>query len=91
MENQEISGERFCRLMREIERGGTSRTSFDSWEVEFLVDMDNCVSAAPVRANVWQRYVRSAVKRIEEGGREPLKLSEYLAGRGVSINGCDQF
>jgi hypothetical protein len=69
---------RFKRLMREIESGALVRTSFYPWEVELLVDLDQCVLRAN-RRRLLRRYQKAAVHGLEMGGQRPLKLSEYLA------------
>ena len=69
---------RFKRLMREIESGALARTSFYPWEVELLVDLDQCVLRAD-RRRLLRRYQKAAVRGLEMGAPRPLKLSEYLA------------
>ena len=69
---------RFKRLMREIESGALVRTSFYPWEVELLVDLDQCVLRAN-RRRLLRRFQKAAVHGLEMGGQRPLKLSEYLA------------
>ncbi len=69
---------RFKRFMREIEDGALVRNRFCPWEVELLVDLDQC----PLRANrrrLLRRYQKAAVRGLELGAQRPLKLSEYLA------------
>ena len=69
---------RFKRLMREIESGALQRNIFHPWEVELIVDLEQC----QVRANrrrLLRRYQKAAVRGLEMGALRPLKLSEYLA------------
>ena len=64
--------------MREIESGSLQRNSFHAWEVELIVDLEQC----DIRANrrrLLRRYQKAAVRNLEMGAQRPLKLSEYLA------------
>ncbi len=69
---------RFKRLMREIESGAIVRNSFHPWEVELIVDLEQCRLHAN-RRRLLRRYQRAAVRSLEMGAPRPLKLSEYMA------------
>jgi hypothetical protein len=69
---------RFKRLMREIENGELARNSFHPWEVELIVDLEQCRLRAN-RRRLLRRYQKAAVRGLEMGAQRPLKLSEYLA------------
>ncbi len=69
---------RFKRLMHDLENGSPARNSFRPWEVELLLDLQECHLGGPLRRRVLRRYKRAALKSIE-GGSPPLKLSDYLA------------
>ncbi len=69
---------RFQRLMREIESGALVRNSFHAWEVELIVDLEQCQIRAN-RRRLLRRYQKAAVRGLEMGAQRPLKLSEYLA------------
>ena len=69
---------RFKRLMREVESGVIARNSFHAWEVELLVDLEQCELRAN-RRRLLRRYQKAAVRGLETGAVRPLKLSEYLA------------
>ena len=64
--------------MREIESGALARTSFHPWEVELIVDLDQC-QLHTNRRRLLRRYQKAAVRGLELGAQGPLKLSEYLA------------
>ena len=68
---------RFQRLMREIESGTLGRNSFHAWEVELLVDLEQC-QIRTNRRRLMRRYQKAAVRALEMGAQRPLKLSEYL-------------
>lgn len=69
---------RFKRLMHEIETGALLRNSFHAWEVELIVDLEQCQIRAN-RRRLLRRYQKAAVRALEMGAQRPLKLSEYLA------------
>ena len=69
---------RFRRLMREIESGALMRNSFHPWEVDLIVDLEQCQIRAN-RRRLLRRYQKAAVRSLEMGAQRPLKLSEYLA------------
>jgi hypothetical protein len=70
---------RFNRLIRELLQGKTSRQSFQPWEVELLLDIENCEIKESARERVIRRYQRAVQRQIERGGTVPMKLSEFLA------------
>lgn len=70
---------RFNRLMRDLENGATTRNCFRPWEVELLLDIQDCDLGPANRRRVLQRYRRAFERRIEKGSSQLLKLSEYLA------------
>jgi hypothetical protein len=69
---------RFKRLIRSLEEGGTRQTCFQPWEVEWLLDLETCHLDPSRRWKTLRRYQKAAQREIERG-REPLKISEYLA------------
>ncbi len=69
---------RFKRLMREIEGGALLRNSFCEWEVDLIVDLEQCQIRVN-RRRLLRRYQKAAVRLLEMGAQRPLKLSEYLA------------
>jgi hypothetical protein len=70
--------QRFHRLMRDVENGATSRNTFYPWEIELLIDFQNC-DFGPNRRRLLRRYQKAATRAVEHGAEKPLKLSEYLA------------
>jgi hypothetical protein len=69
---------RFHRLMRDVEIGVTARNSFYPWEIELLVDLQDC-EFGPNRRRLLRRYQKAVARALEHGASKPLKLSEYLA------------
>ena len=68
----------FNKLMQELLRGRIQRNTFQSWEVEILLDIEACELRDANRREVLRRYQRAANKYVDRGGRSLLKLSEYL-------------
>jgi len=72
---------RFNRLIRELYQGGTGRETFQPWEVELLVDIQNCQIKDSAREGVLRRYQQAVQRRIARGDTVPMKLSEFLASK----------
>ena len=72
---------RFNRLIRELLRGRTSRQSFHPWEVELLLDIENCQIKESARERVIRRYQQAVQRQIGRGATMPMKLSEFLASK----------
>jgi hypothetical protein len=66
-------------LIEEVIRGRLNRSRFRPWEIEILVDMVSCnLPAASQWVNILRAYQNFVQRRLREGARVPLKLSEYL-------------
>jgi hypothetical protein len=78
---RELTISRFQRLVGELMRGTVSRTVFQPWEVEILVDAQNCDLPEKRRIGILRRYYAEASKQLEREGGIPMKLSEYLEQR----------
>ena len=72
---------RFNRLMQELLRGTMKRNCFRPWEIELLLDIEACDFQGLSRRETLRRYQRAVQRHMENGGAEPLKLTEYLANR----------
>ena len=70
---------RFNRLIGELLKGGTRRETFQPWEVELLLDIENCQIKESAREGVLRRYQEAVRRQLERGGTVPMKLSEFLA------------
>ncbi|SRR5579871_3555840 len=68
----------FNRLIQELLRGNMHRNTFRPWEIELLLDIENCSLRESNRRDVLRRYQKAVQKHMEKGARLPLKLSEYL-------------
>jgi len=69
---------RFNRLIGELLKGGTRRETFQPWEVDLLLDMENCWIGESAREGVLRRYREAVQRQFERGGTVPMKLSEFL-------------
>ncbi len=82
----------FNRLMQDLLKGRIQRNTFQSWEVDILLDIESCELKDSSRREVLRRYQKAANRYFERGGRTLLKLSEYLdkKHRAVLDEGDDE-
>ncbi len=69
----------FNRMIQELIQGGVKRSSFQQWELEFLLDLDLCQLRKSSRADLLRRYQRAVQKRISYGEAGFPKLSTFVA------------
>ena len=74
----ELMLNRFNRLISELLRGAIVRTTFQPWEVDLLLDMQNCEIEPRKRPEILRQYQKAVQKQMECGPGPPMKLSEYL-------------
>ncbi|MGA3238930.1 MAG: hypothetical protein ABSG03_21850 [Bryobacteraceae bacterium] len=77
----EIQLHRFNKLLAEVMRGAITRNSFQPWEVEILLDMEQCQIDRRRRLEILRQYQRAVGKQMERGSGPPMKLSEFLIQR----------
>jgi len=68
----------FNRLIQELLRGNMQRNTFRPWEIEILLDIENCNLRDGNRRDILKRYQKAVQRHMDKGARLPLKLSEYL-------------
>jgi hypothetical protein len=68
----------FNRLIRELLRGQINRNTFRPWEVELLLDIEDCRLRESSKEATLRRYQRAVQRQMERGATAPVKLSEYL-------------
>jgi hypothetical protein len=68
----------FNRLIRELLRGKINRNTFRPWEVELLLDIENCHVKDHLKDSVLRRYQKAVQRQLERGATSPMKLSEFL-------------
>lgn len=76
--DQELMLNRFKRLIGEVTRGVVARNSFQRWEVEILLDLDNCQLERRRRMEIFRQYERAVERQMTDGPGPPMKLSEFL-------------
>ncbi len=69
---------RFNRLMQDVLQGAIRRNTFRPWEVELLLDIQDCPLSAVALRRMLQRYQKAVQRQMEKGASRPLKLSVYL-------------
>lgn len=68
----------FNRLMQELLRGTMARNTFRPWEIDILLDIENCDLREGNKRELLRRYQKAVQRHMDRGARLPLKLSEYL-------------
>jgi len=69
---------RFNKLIQELLRCNLSRNTFKPWEVEILLDIEECSLKDGAKRETLRRYQRAVQRAMEKGAPAPLKMSEYL-------------
>ena len=77
----ELMLNRFKRLMGEVVRGVIARNSFQPWEMEILMDMENCQLDRRRRFDILRQYTRAVERQMVTGPGPPMTLSQFLAMR----------
>ncbi|MEI9972392.1 MAG: hypothetical protein WDO73_10270 [Ignavibacteriota bacterium] len=78
---QELMLNRFNRLIGEVMRGALVRNTFQPWEVEILLDLENCEVERRHRFEILRQYQRAVERQMTNGPGPPMKLSEFLVLR----------
>ena len=77
----ELMLNRFRRLVRDLQRGTITRTDFQSWEVDILLDIESCLLERGRREETLRRYQQAVERQLETNPGPPMKLSEFLKRR----------
>jgi len=75
----EIMLHRFRKLLAELMRGAIVRNSFQPWEIDILIDFQNCTLEPRRRMETLRQYQRAVERQMELGPGPPMKLSQFLA------------
>jgi hypothetical protein len=78
---RELVLNRFNRLIGEVMRGAVARNSFRPWEVEILMDLENCQLERRRRLEILRQYQKAVERQMTDGPGPPMKLSEFLVLR----------
>lgn len=73
----------FNRLIRELLRGQINRNSFRPWEVELLLDIEECRLRESSKESTLRRYQRAVQRQMDRGATTPMKLSDYLGRKSA--------
>lgn len=77
----ELMANRFNRLVKELLEGEVRRTSFQSWEVLLLLDLQDCGLTRSRRDEALRRYQRAVQRQLERGEVPPVKFSDFVGRR----------
>ena len=69
---------RFRRLMGEVQSGVIRRNHFAPWEIEILLDLENCHLSRRRWSRALERYRKAVERQLEKGSGRPMKPSEFL-------------
>ncbi|HEV2688029.1 MAG TPA: hypothetical protein VGV35_05730 [Bryobacteraceae bacterium] len=79
--NSEAMLTRFNKLLQDLVRGSMNRNTFQPWEIELLLDIEDCHLRDAVRRETLRRYQKAVQRAMEKGAPAPFRLSEYLDGK----------
>jgi len=74
----ELQLNRFNRLVKELLQGEVRRTSFQPWEVGFLLDLEACRLTRSRRNEALKRYQRAVQRQIERRQYPPMRFADFL-------------
>lgn len=79
--DRELLLNQFNRLMQDVFRENVSRTCFHPWEIELLLDMQQCELRPSRKRELLRSYQKSVQRHLEKSGGTPPKLSEFIEER----------
>jgi hypothetical protein len=79
--NSEVILTRFNKLVQDLLRGNMTRNVFQPWEIELLLDIDQCSLKDSARRETLRRYQKAVQRAMENGAPVPMKLSQYLSNK----------
>jgi hypothetical protein len=68
---RELMLNRFNRLMGELVRGAIIRNSFQPWEIDLLLDIDNCPLDRRRRLEILRQYQKAVERQLDTGPGPP--------------------
>ena len=83
IEDRERMFSRFQKLITELMQGHIRRTTFERWEMELLVDIDQCTVPRTKFIGILRQYHRAVRRQLDVGPGPPMKLSEFLQWRST--------
>jgi hypothetical protein len=79
--NSEAILTRFNKLIQDLLRGNMSRNVFQPWEIELLLDIEECSLKDSARRETLRRYQKAVQRAMDNGAPVAMKLSEYLSNK----------
>jgi hypothetical protein len=79
-EDSELVLAQFNKLINELLRGTINRNCFRPWEIEILLDIENCNLKDGNKKETLRRYQKFVQRQMERGASSPVTLSTYLSG-----------
>ena len=79
--DRELMFSRFQRLIGELIRGMSTRTVFEAWELQILLDVNECGLNPKQRTKILRQYQNAVARQLETGSGPPMKLSEFFQSR----------
>jgi hypothetical protein len=81
----ELMANRFNRLVKELLEGQVRRNTFQPWEVNLLLDLQECRLTRSRRDDALRRYQKMVQRQLERGEVPPLKFSEFVGRRARKL------
>jgi hypothetical protein len=88
-EHRELQLNRFRRLIGELMRGEMNRNTFETWEIDLLLDFETCQLPLRRRLEVLRQYQKAVERQLESGAGPPMKLSHFLVLREQRRNALE--
>ena len=88
-EHRELQLNRFRRLIGELMRGEMNRNTFETWEIDLLLDFETCQLPLRRRLEVLRQYRKAVERQLETGPGPPIKLSHFLVLREQRRNALE--
>ena len=88
-EHRELQLNRFRRLIGELMRGEMNRNTFETWEIDLLLDFETCQLLLRRRLEVLRQYQKAVERQLESGPGPPMKLSHFLVLREQRRNALE--
>jgi hypothetical protein len=72
----------FSQLVHEVIGGSVRRHTFTQWELELLLDLQNCKMRKAARTDMLRRYLKAVQQQLSQDGATLLRLSAFLEREG---------
>lgn len=80
---RELMLSQFNRFIQDLLRDHVSRNCFCAWEIELLVDLQDCPLREAGRRSTLLQYQKAGLRHLANGFSTPLKFSEFFQQRGA--------